>query len=654
MAQSLIVNGVTYAYPTSRDEDWAADASGWAVAITVGTLQKAGGLFTLLDEVDFGASFGLKSLYYTSRSADPASAGQVRFARSDVISFRNEANNTNLDLGVNSSNKIVFNGSVIDGGLSNIVEDTTPELGGNLDGGGFNITNVADVLSTATVSGVTFKSQSAIIDYNTNLNPSDFRDASLLVAAENKDSRFGIGITITGAVNRNQYLRFFKSRGTVEAREAIQPGDTIGIVEGQGWDGDRFIGNSFIAFGVDNLPVADDQIPGILRFGTKSPEAGKVLTDWMWITASGQVGIGQLPSQSPGLEIQPNSKLTVHGTTSGTNLIIGEGIEADSVAAGTSLTVSGIPVRIDPAGIGTGVDDVNSVTNSVVVAGTGEVAVTTTGQTITISGTTVTPRGHLWGMELSNGGDADHDIDVSAGICRDSTDSVNIQLGASFTKKLDNLGGPNGWVAGDGDDGRPVGVDFTADTWYHVFVIYKTAGSLTDTGFDTDIDATNLLADSGYDFARRLGSVLTDGSVNILEFKQSGDEVQFKVPIRDVDDDNPGTNSVQSTLSTPTGIRMLAHLTIGLYDSNSTAIAMFIHAGDGSTALSSISTTSPAEIIVGVGGGGGGGGIDWNHIGGVFLTDLASRVRYELDVSTVTTTVTIVTHGYTDHRGRLS
>lgn len=80
-------------------------------------LQKAGGSFTLTAEVDFGATYGLKTAYYKSQTASGASAGQVRFARTDVISWRNQAGGGNLDLGVNSSDVLTFNGEVVPTGL---------------------------------------------------------------------------------------------------------------------------------------------------------------------------------------------------------------------------------------------------------------------------------------------------------------------------------------------------------------------------------------------------------------------------------------------------------------------------------------------------------------------------------------------------------
>lgn len=256
MTLSLNVNGTIFAYPETRETDWGSEASAWAAAITTGVLQKSGGSFVLLAEVDFGASFGLKSLYYRSRSSDVASSGQIRLARTDVLSFRNQANNANLDLGVNSSDQLTFNGTsvvvpsfsdtttidltlassvvtadVIAGSLTNthinasaaiarsklatgtasravindgsgalsessvtsttlafldatssvqtqlnakldsVSEDTSPALGGNLNGSTFNITNVGTLQGT-TVTGTTGQIGGTISAQNGNFSNS--------------------------------------------------------------------------------------------------------------------------------------------------------------------------------------------------------------------------------------------------------------------------------------------------------------------------------------------------------------------------------------------------------------------------------------------------------------------------------------------------
>lgn len=113
MSILLEINGQEYPYPETGDQEWGSDATDWAVAITNGVLQKAGGLFLLLDDVDFGANFGLLAKFFSSRSASASSAGLFRLARTDVVSWRNEADDGDLALSVNSSDELLFNGTAI-------------------------------------------------------------------------------------------------------------------------------------------------------------------------------------------------------------------------------------------------------------------------------------------------------------------------------------------------------------------------------------------------------------------------------------------------------------------------------------------------------------------------------------------------------------
>jgi hypothetical protein len=71
-------------------------------------LQKSGGDFALTAEVDFGATHGLRSAYFRSRTSAPSSAGIVRLAQADTIGWRNNADNDNLALAV-STDVLQFN-----------------------------------------------------------------------------------------------------------------------------------------------------------------------------------------------------------------------------------------------------------------------------------------------------------------------------------------------------------------------------------------------------------------------------------------------------------------------------------------------------------------------------------------------------------------
>lgn len=114
MSIPLTINGQTFEYPVNFDEDWGVNATGWAQAVTNGMLQRAGGNFPLLADVNFGASFGLISSYYTSRVINPSTVGTLRLASADPgISFRNNANSGNLILTTDSSDNLLYNGHIV-------------------------------------------------------------------------------------------------------------------------------------------------------------------------------------------------------------------------------------------------------------------------------------------------------------------------------------------------------------------------------------------------------------------------------------------------------------------------------------------------------------------------------------------------------------
>lgn len=127
MTVSLVVNGTTFFYPETGDTNWGPDATDWASAVTSGMLQKAGGLFILLAEVDFGATYGLKSAYFLSRTTTAATAGSVRLAKTDVVSWRDNANAANLDLGINASDLLTFNGATI-GNIESVTDTNSINL----------------------------------------------------------------------------------------------------------------------------------------------------------------------------------------------------------------------------------------------------------------------------------------------------------------------------------------------------------------------------------------------------------------------------------------------------------------------------------------------------------------------------------------------
>ena len=111
MASTITFNGVSYSIPAVGDDGWGSDLSAYFIAIASGALQKTGGAFTLTAEANFGATYGLKSAYFKSQGTNPSSSGVMRLANAENISWRNQANNADLALSVNSSNNLQFNGA---------------------------------------------------------------------------------------------------------------------------------------------------------------------------------------------------------------------------------------------------------------------------------------------------------------------------------------------------------------------------------------------------------------------------------------------------------------------------------------------------------------------------------------------------------------
>ncbi len=114
MSQLTTLNGTVYTIPDPDDEGWGQNVTDFLLAVSPSCLQKSGGTFTLTADVNFGASFGLLSAYFKTRASNPASAGVVRLAHTDLIEWRNAALGGNNTLGVDSNDRLVYNGTPLE------------------------------------------------------------------------------------------------------------------------------------------------------------------------------------------------------------------------------------------------------------------------------------------------------------------------------------------------------------------------------------------------------------------------------------------------------------------------------------------------------------------------------------------------------------
>ncbi|WP_148301852.1 hypothetical protein [Sneathiella glossodoripedis] len=118
------------------------------------------------------------------------------------------------------------------------------------------------------------------------------------------------------------------------------------------------------------------------------------------------------------------------------------------------------------------------------------------------------PPGYRSGFTVSiNATDPDHDVDITAGYARDSTDTVDI-VGSAMTKQLDAT-----WVAGNNAGGLFSGT-VAPNTRYYKFAIVKDSDNSVDYGFDTSSTAASI--PSGYTYYLKIDQVMTDGSGNLI------------------------------------------------------------------------------------------------------------------------------------------
>lgn len=208
MSIDITFNAVSYEIPEFRDTNYANELTQFFVAIPNGVLQPTGGLFTLLADVDFGASYGLKSLYYKSRATFPAAAGSVRLGNTESVSWRNATNGGDKALTTSASDLLQFAGANV------FVFGTSLIADGDLSTG-INATHLANGSVSNTefqyLDGVTSAIQTQL-DAKLNLSGGTLSGALGIGGAADASSLLTITSTTKG---------FLPSRMTTTQRDAI-------------------------------------------------------------------------------------------------------------------------------------------------------------------------------------------------------------------------------------------------------------------------------------------------------------------------------------------------------------------------------------------------------------------------------------------------
>lgn len=221
-------------YITALTGEGTASGPG-SVAFTLGA--------TIAGATTFSTS--LTSPIFKSSTSTPATAGQVRLAKTDFLEFRGTENTFNNTMGVVN----------LEAGIDMFKFDTTGGAGG--------IIALGDLVSTfGLFLGKYFQGGNVYSDDITvsgTLRPATY--TSMVGSGSDIEASVGRFSTDTTAT---EHL-FFKARGTVSSPTIVSSGDSLGTISAVGFDGTDFEYAAKINFIVNGTPGNDD-MPGSIAF----------------------------------------------------------------------------------------------------------------------------------------------------------------------------------------------------------------------------------------------------------------------------------------------------------------------------------------------------------------------------------------------------
>jgi len=213
------------------------------------------------------------------------------------------------------------------GGLTDIVNDTSPQLGGNLDVNGRSIVSASNGNITIAPNGTgRLFINSSITRTSGNLNIAPLAglvvigdqpnglDGNLYVVRETYSSTPGVGFVFAQHHNTAEAVNFsfYRTRGTAAAQTTVQNNDRLANIVFSASDGTQAVGGAIIQATVDGA-VSSGRIPSkfnfVLHDGLVSGVAG--LKNRLQILSSGLVKfdtIGELTAAN-GINVSSNLQL---------------------------------------------------------------------------------------------------------------------------------------------------------------------------------------------------------------------------------------------------------------------------------------------------------------------------------------------------------
>jgi len=175
-------------------------------------------------------------------------------------------------------------------------------------------------------------------------------------------------------------------------------------------------------------------------------------------------------------------------------------------------------------------------------------------------------------------------------------------------------------------------------TWYHCFAIGKTDGTAA---FFASTSLSPTLP-TGYTLKRRFGSVKTNGSAQLIAFKQIGNDFYWAVPVSDYAT-TPANTATNIALSVPSGLNVKA-LVRGSYRYTVPTNTVTLYSPIAVTDAGAV-TASGYESTTIIGSGN-----DISNFAAQIYTDTSRNIRHI--ASAAAGTLRVVTEGWVDVRGQ--
>lgn len=241
---------------------------------------------------------------------------------------------------------------------------------------------------------------------------------------------------------------------------------------------------------------------------------------------------------------------------------------------------------------------------------------------------------YIGGLTLSNDiGTPNTTVDISNGGAADDANTTVMVLSSPVSKTT------GAWAVGSGNGCLDTG-SVANSTWYHIFLIFRSDTGVTDILCSTS--ATSPTMPANYTSKRRIGSIKTNGSAQILPFTQIGSVFWWGTATLDVNTSTLGTSASLQTLNVPTGVKVSPICRYSMSNNGQSVILTSADETDVAPANAYPIAAAPGADLVDLTIAAG----TMNTACPLLTTNTSAQVRAR--ASAASTTLSIVTRGWVD------